>query len=172
MRKEHLYWQPLHCLKPWICTSLSAAVETSRARAVTANWWALLTTASRPRRVYGSNWGLHPSLPLIPITGCLSQIVKILDVCTIQNHCTCTQTHPGSNELVFGPRQTGPGQSWLPLPRARELLPSQPATWEPFFPLMISALQQEGSLNLTRKVFEVLPKPDLYELQSIRHIRH
>lgn len=117
-------------------------------------WCAFLTTGSRPCTTGGYSFSLPPHS--------YQGMVKTLHVCTIQNHCVSTQIPSRQQWVCIWIKALGPGQSWLPPARARELLPSQPATWEPFFPLMISALQQEGSLNLTRKVFEVLPKPDLY----------
>lgn len=100
MRKEHLYWQALPCLKPWLYTSVSAAGQTSRAVTVPVSSSGL-HQAQPPGR--GSHRALQPrsSPSLLSRAACHTWWTPQLGECTIQNHCASTRSHAGSSELVL-----------------------------------------------------------------------
>lgn len=161
MRKEHLYWQALPCLKPWLYTSVSAAGQTSRAVTVPVSSSGL-HQAQPPGR--GSHRALQPrsSPSLLSRAACHTWWTPQLGEHNTKSMCFY-QIPRREQWAGVGSRKMGPGSHRVPATAMGQGTAALSAcNFRMLFSINISALQQESPLNLTRKVFEVLPKPDLY----------
>lgn len=152
MRKEHLYWQTLHCLKPWIYTSVSAAVETSTVMTVTVNSMCFPNHTLQAMQSLWQQEGVA-ALLFTPFKGCLSQMVKTLDVCTVQNHCISTQIPSRHQWACVWIKEDGPWQG-----HRVSAFPELPLAWAGNCCPLSLQLENPFSINdfsfATRKSFE------------------